>query len=238
VLGELGTLQNKVSAADRTKMQAHTQAIRDLEQSLQTSAPVGTRGCASPTLTGNATPNLGGVPDMPLQLQQQTDILVAALACNLTRVASMQVSFGDNDNLFPYKWLGIQTGHHSLTHMGATDSVNAPLTQIYTWYSQQFLYLLKKLDAVPEGNGTMLDNTLVVWGTELGTYLNHMSWPLPIIVGGMTGRLKAGQYINFGNTFVQHNRLLCSICNAMELPSVTKFGAMDIGSGPLPGLFV
>ncbi|MEA2695861.1 MAG: hypothetical protein QOI66_132, partial [Myxococcales bacterium] len=115
VLGELGTLQNKVSAADRTKMQAHTQAVRDLEQSLQTSAPVGTRGCAAPALTGNATPNLGGVPDMPLQLQQQTDILVAALACNLTRVASMQVSFGDNDNLFPYKWLGIQTGHHSLT---------------------------------------------------------------------------------------------------------------------------
>jgi hypothetical protein len=196
-----------------------------------------TVGCVAPALTANPTPNLGGAPDMPLQLQQQMDILVAALACDLTRVASMQVSFGDNDNLFPYTWLGIHTGHHSLTHMAATDSVNAPLTKIYTWYSQQFLYFLKKLDSVAEGNGTLLDNTLVVWGTELGTYLNHMSWPLPMIVAGLTGRLKAGQYINFGNTFVQHNRLLVSICNAMGLPNVTKFGTMDIGSGPLPGLF-
>ncbi len=237
VLGELATLQTRVPMADRLKMQAHAQAIRDLELSMQTSASVSTVGCTAPTLSAGGTPNLGGAPDMPLQLQQQMDILVAALACDLTRVASMQVSFGDNDNLFPYTWLGIHTGHHSLSHMAATDSVNAPLTQIYTWYSQQFLYFLKKLDSVAEGNGTLLDNTLVVWGTELGTYLNHMSWPLPIIVAGLSGRLKAGQYINFGNTFVQHNRLLVSICNAMGLASVTKFGAMDIGSGPLPGLF-
>jgi hypothetical protein len=237
VLGELGTLQSKVSAADRLKMQAHSQSIRDLEVSLQASTSPTTRGCMAPILSTNATPNLGGVPDLPLQLQQQMDIMVAALACNLTRVGSIQVSFGDNDNLFPYKWLGIQTGHHSLTHMSPADNVNMPLTQIYTWYSQQFLYFLKKLDSVAEGSGTMLDNTLVVWGTELGTYLNHMSWPLPVIVAGLSGRLKAGQYMNFGSSFVQHNRLLVSVCNAMGLPSVTKFGSMDIGSGPLPGLF-
>jgi hypothetical protein len=237
VLGELGALQTRVSTADRLKMQAHAQSIRDLEVSLQTSTSTSTVGCMAPTLTTNPTPNLGGAPDMPMQLQQQMDIMVAALACDLTRVASMQVSFGDNDNLFPYSWLGIHTGHHSLTHMAATDAVNAPLTQIYTWYSQQFLYFLKKLDSVAEGNGTLLDNTLVVWGTELGTYLNHMSWPLPMILAGLSGRLKAGQYINFGNTFVQHNRLLVSICNAMGLANVTKFGSMDIGSGPLPGLF-
>jgi hypothetical protein len=121
--------------------------------------------------------------------------------------------------------------------MTPTTSVNAQLDQIYTWYSQQFLYFLQKMDSVSEGDGTLLDNTLIVWGTELGTYLDHMSWPLPIVVAGFTGRLKAGQYIDSGSNFVQHNRLLVSICNAMGLTNVTTFGAMDIGSGPLPGLF-
>jgi hypothetical protein len=234
VLSELGSLQASVSQADRMKLQTHAQSIRDLETSLQ-AAP--STGCAAPVLSTKATPNLGGAPDMPLQLQQQMDILVAALACDMTRIASLQVTFGDNDNLFPYTWLGIPTGHHSLTHMTATTSVNAQLDQIYTWYSQQFLYLLQKMDSVAEGDGTLLDNTLIVWGTELGTYLDHMSWPLPIVMAGFSGRLKAGQYIDTGTNFVQHNRLLVSICNEMGLPNVTTFGAMDIGSGPLPGLF-
>jgi hypothetical protein len=235
VLGEMSTLQSRVSTDDKMKMQAHAQSIRDLEQSL---AAGPTRGCAAPTLSNAATPNLGGSPDMPLQLQQQMDILTAALACDLTRVASLQVSFGDNDNLFPYTWLGLQTGHHSLTHMDATADVNAQLTKIYTWYSQQFLYFLKKLDAIPEGAGTMLDNTLIVWGTELGTYHDHMSWPLPMILAGVSsGGLRAGQYINYGTSFVQHNRLLVSLCHAMGLTNVNTFGGMDTGSGPLPDLF-
>ncbi len=235
VMGEMNTLQSRLPAADKMKMQAHAQSIRDLETSL---AAAPTRTCAAPTLNNTPTPGLGGTPDMPLQLQQQMDILTAALACDLTRVASLQVSFGDNDNLFPYTWLGIGTGHHSLTHMDASDAVNAQLTKIYTWYSQQFLSFLKKLDSIPEGNGTLLDNTLVVWGSELGTYRDHMSWPLPFILGGFSsGGLKTGQYIDFKTGFVQHNRLLVSICQAMGLSNVNTFGAMDMGSGPLPGLF-
>lgn len=235
VLGEMNTLQSRLPADDKVKLQAHAQSIRDLETSL---AAAPSHGCAVPMLPNTATPGLGGSPDMPLQLQQQMDILTAALACDLTRVASLQVSFGDNDNLFPYSWLGIGDGHHSLTHMDANADVNAKLTKIYTWYSQQFLYFLKKLDSVAEGNGTLLDNTLVVWGSELGTYHDHMSWPLPFILAGFSsGGLKTGQYIDFKTSFVQHNRLLVSIIQAMGVHNVNTFGAMDTGSGPLPGLF-
>jgi hypothetical protein len=235
VLGELNGLTPKLGTADQQKVSAHAQAIRDLEVSL--AAPV--TSCTAPMAPTGTTNIQAGVPDMPTELKQQMDILVAALACDLTRVASMQVSFGDNDNLFPYAWLGIQEGHHSLTHDDPTSAtVNSSLDMIYTWYSQQFLYFLQKLDSVKEGSGTLLDNTLVVWGSELGTYHDHMSWPLPMVLAGFSaGKLKTNQYINYGTMFVQHNRLLVSMCNAMGLQNVTTFGGMDIGSGPLPGLF-
>jgi Protein of unknown function (DUF1552) len=235
VLGELTALQPRLGMGDQQKLSAHAQAIRDLEVSL--AAPV--QSCTAPTAPAGTTDIQAGVPDMPTQLKQQMDIMVAALACDLTRVASMQVSFGDNDNLFPYAWLGLQEGHHSLTHDDPTSAtVNGSLDMIYTWYSQQFLYFLQKLDSVKEGSGTLLDNTLVVWGSELGTYHDHMSWPVPFVLAGFSaGGLKANQYIDYGTMFVQHNRLLVSICNAMGLPNVTTFGAMDVGSGPLPGLF-
>jgi hypothetical protein len=235
VLGEVTSLQSRLGMADQQKLAAHAQAVRDLEVALQ--APM--QACAAPMAPGGTTNIQAGVPDMPTQLKQQMDILVATLACDLTRVASLQVSFGDNDNLFPYAWLGIQEGHHSLTHDDPTSAtVNSQLDQIYTWYSQQFLYFLQKLDSVPEGNGTLLDNTLVVWGSELGTYHDHMSWPVPFVLAGFSaGGLKTNQYINYGTTFVQHNRLLVSICNAMGVSNVTTFGGMDVGTGPLPGLF-
>ena len=75
---------------------------------------------------------------------------------------------GENDN-DRYTWIGLTAdGHHTLSHAPDTDlaSKNALIT-IYTWYAARFAYLLDRLDAVKEGNGTMLDNTLVVWGSEI-----------------------------------------------------------------------
>ena len=162
--------------------------------------------------------------------------MVSALACDLTRVASLQYKIGDNDNAF-YRWLGIDfEGHHLITHAGDSDEkARTALGAIYRWYADRFAYLLDKLAAVPEGNGTMLDHTLVVWGSELGKGNSHSFAPTPfVIAGGAGGAVKAGRFFSLDR--VPHNRLLVSVCNAMGLVNVQKFGATDPGTGPLPGL--
>lgn len=100
-----------------------------------------------------------------------------------------------------------------------------------------FAGLLDRLSAVPEGNGTMLDNTLVVWGSELGDPYSHSFQSMPfVLAGGAGGALTTGRYLDMTNSGPIHNRLLVSICNIMGLAGTTTFGNMDSGSGPLTGL--
>jgi hypothetical protein len=97
-------------------------------------------------------------------------------------------------------------------------------------------YLLEKLKAVPDGTGTLLDNSLVVWGNELADGASHSQQPIPIVIAGKaSGAIKTtGRLLEYGKR--KHNGLLVSMANLMELAGVTKFGTLDDNTGPLPGL--
>jgi hypothetical protein len=228
---ELSELDGKIPAADRAKVEAHLSAIRSIESSLDTDVS----GCTAPDL-GTAVD--ADTPDnTPIVFERMMDVMAASLACDLTRVMSMQYRVGENDGGYTYDWLGItDQEHHLLTHSSDDDAhANDELTKIYTWYADRFAYFLDQLAAVPEGDGTLLDNCLVVWGSELGKGNNHSFDKVPFIVaGGAAGQLTGGRYLTFDG--VQHNRLLVSVCNLMGLTDVTTFGSTDQGQGPLSGL--
>jgi hypothetical protein len=225
VTAQLARVRPSVSTADQLKIDAHTNAIREIETRLGASAPA--VSCTKPVAPTNAN-------DVPGLVTGQLDILAAALACNQTRVASLQLKVGDNDNN-PYPWLGVNDAHHPLSHSGDNDMVaKEKLTKIYTWYADRFAYFLGKLDAIPEGNGTLLDNTLVVWSSEVGKGNNHSFSKLPVVLaGGLGGKVATGRYLQYSN--VAHNRLLVAICHAMGLDQVQKFGSTDQGTGSLEG---
>ena len=82
----------------------------------------------------------------------------------------------------------------------------------------------------------MLDNTLVIWGSELGVGWTHDISNVPFIFAGATDVLNAGRYM-FGNT-IAHGRMLVSACHAMGLTEVPSYGSLDTGTGPIPGLFL
>ena len=93
---------------------------------------------------------------------------------------------------------------------------------------------LDKLDAIPEGNGTMLDNSLVVWGSEIGKGNSHSFDNVPFVTaGGAGGKLKTGRYLQFDK--VEHNRLLVSVAQLMGVPELEKFGGSDAKTGNLAG---
>ncbi|MEM9462428.1 MAG: DUF1552 domain-containing protein [Myxococcota bacterium] len=228
VKGDLDSLMARHgSSADRLKMEAHLDSIRAVEQRNQAEVPT----CEIPGAPGGV--DAGANDNFPMISQMQSDLMAMALACNLTRVASLQWSRAVSNTRF--SWLGIPEGHHDLSHLGDGDqSMVDKITQINTWYAEQVKYLLDGLAAIPEGDGSVLDNTLVVWGNELSRGNSHGSRPIPfVLLGGAGGRLQMGRYLSYND--VEHNRLLVSLCHVMGLED-DSFGDTDGGSGGLPGL--
>ena len=101
--------------------------------------------------------------------------------------------------------------------------------------AEQFAYLISALEAVPEGDGTLLDNTIVVWMNELGKGNSHTRNDVPIVVAGGAGPFKMGRYIRFGET--PHNNFLLSLCHAMGLEQETSFGNPAYCTGVVPQLW-
>lgn len=232
VRADLGGVRLRAPAADRVKLDAHLESIRAIETRLAASQAA----CAAPVLGTKAAAN--DAVNTPMVMDRHFDLIAAALACDLTRVVSFQHTIGDNDGTV-HSWLGQNQAHHAMSHAPDSDTATwANLAKVYTWYSTKFGELLDRLAAIPEGAGSVLDNTLVVWGSELGKGNSHSFAQVPfVLAGGAGGALRTGRFLQYG-AGVTHNRLLVSLCRAMGVTTIDKVGNTDLGSGPLPGLLL
>jgi len=228
---EYASLAAKLGGDDRARVEAHLQAIRDIEQALDRD-PGGGTSCKKP-VQGAAidflkNDNYGAVGRL------QTDLMVMAMACDLTRVASLQWSHSVGETRF--SWLGINEGHHEISHKGDSDATaRDQLTKINRWYAEQLAYLITKLKEMPEEGGTMLDHTVILWCNELGKGNAHSGLKAPYVLAGRAGgKLRTGRFLAMSGT-VPHNNLLVSLLNAMDIPA-TRFGKPEWCTGPLPGL--
>jgi hypothetical protein len=230
VNGELGALEARVARGDRPKVQAHREALHQLEsQLLQRPAE-----CKSSAQPDGAQRPKDMADALPWLVDRQTELLVAALSCDLTRIASLQIRPGENDG-FPYRFLGVNDEHHLATHDTGPAKQDL-IARIYTWYAERFSKLVQLLDAVPEGQGTMLDHTLVIWGSEVGTGSTHDFSNVPFVVAGGGGfGIKTGHYLQVPKG-TYHNRLIVSAMRYMGDTDAETFGKTDQETGPLKGL--
>ncbi len=238
-------VRRRLPQDDRIKMEAHLGALRGIEHSLTTSV-------SSSAANVCAKPNLGAPIDIwkndniPALAKIQMDLMVMALACDLTRIGTIQ--FGRAGAAHRFNWLGPEfatdpalaaadqaKGFHALAHKEAEPASRAKLVKIHTWYAGQLAYLLDKLESIPEGGGTMLDNTVVVWFNELGSGGTHTHEKTPWVIAGNVNKLfKTGQVVSFPNQ--PHNRMLMTLCHALGVPDDT-FGDPDYcKEGPLTGI--
>lgn len=215
----------------REKLDAHEASLRELEKSLDNPASLGAT-CSVPTL--GSTLDARVTANAPALGKLHIDLLVMALACDLTRVASLMWTNSVGQLSFP--WLGISDRQHDLSHEGDSNTdAQSKLVRMNTWYAEQFAYLVQKLKSVKEGSGTMLDNTLIVWGNELGVGNSHTRDNIPFLLAGRAGgSVRTGQYLSFGTR--PHNDLLTSVCQAMGL-STQSFGDARFNTGPIGELF-
>jgi hypothetical protein len=203
---------------DRRKIEIHLDAVRDIERQLQT--PPATTTCAEPQL---AATDFKAMENFPALVDAEIDLMTAALACGLTRVATYAIGDGEDYNIY-FPWLGIDgkgiefpTRHkHDIAHRPGDN--NADKIRTEQWFMTKFAYLLDKLSRVSEGGGTLLDNTVVLWLNSLNSGFGHSVLNLPIIVaaGSNTGLRTGGRLLELGS--VAHNKLLASLANVVGVP--------------------
>jgi len=226
-------LSARVGSADRQRVDAHLTAVQEIEKRLTTDLVVNNPACKNPTVSAvSATAN----DAFPMAGALQMDLLTMALACDITRVASLQWSRSVSQTRFT--WLNITQGHHDLSHRPDTEpDAVANLTTINNWYAQQFAGLISRLKATPDGaGGTLFDNTLLLWCNELAKGNTHSRQGAPYVLAGSAGgALRTGRSLSYDGQGLPHNNLLVSILNAMGVPDTT-FGKPDWCTGPLTGL--
>jgi hypothetical protein len=227
--GDLSRIRKRIGAADYQKIDAHLEGVLAMERRIlpPTTTPTPTVGCVVPPSPTTVTSNSA---NYPTQVTQMMDLAAGLLACDVTRVLTLQLSRGFSDIV--HTWLGHTSGHHTMSHDGMTRTTE--LTGIDNWYAKQVAYLLGKLDAVNEGTGTLLDNTLVVWGRELGNTSHNMTRVPMIMAGKAGGAMRTGRFLNYDGK--EHAQLLVSVAHLMGMTTTTKVGNRQTSTGPLAGL--
>jgi hypothetical protein len=233
VAGQFSRLAGRVSAADRQRLDAHLTTVREIEARLTTDLVVSNPACRDPAIT----PVAGSANDMfPSVGALQMDLLVMALACDITRVATLQWSRSVSQTRFT--WLGVTEGHHDLSHRPDSDTgAVLNLTKINNWYAQQLAALITRLKMTPDGaGGSVFDGTLILWINELAKGNTHgLQNARYVLAGSAGGALRTGRVLGYEGQAVPHNNLLVSILNAMGIPDA-KFGKPEWCTGPLAGL--
>ncbi|EDY20056.1 protein of unknown function DUF1552 [Chthoniobacter flavus Ellin428] len=227
---DLTRVSAKLSARDKALLDQHVTIVRNLEQDLKHSDKDAKMTHPMPELD----PSVELVNDNTPQISRmQIDLLVNSLANDMTRVATLQYmrSVGQAQ----MRWLGIQEGHHSLSHEPDTNQDSyAKLKKINTWFAGELAYLAKRLAETPEpsGEGSMLDHTLIVWTNELGKGNTHALDNIPcVMIGGAPG-FKMGRSVKLDKT--PHNRLWLTLAHAMGHTQLETFGKADLcAGGPL-----
>jgi hypothetical protein len=216
----------------RDKFDQHATLIREIELRLAPGSGGGTThqpgaSCSKPSTSGSTVDYAGNRQDYNTRAGLHFDLVKAAVACDMTRVITLLVGMppidGENDQ-------------HDLCHQTSDKASGTGVDKVQdaqTNYFQQMAKLAEALDKIPEGSGTALDNSSIVWTGQIASGGHDKANHRWTIVGGMGGAFKTGRYLKLDGT--PHSNLFVSLANAMG-SNITKFGAAEACTGPLSGL--
>ncbi len=234
---QIELVKGAVSAEDRRTLEAHMSHVDAIQTRL--AAMGGGGGCESPAppvvedVNGDGSPNPDHDATMERVAELQMDMLVLALACDRTRIATYQ--FGNAWARMTYPWIDSPRTNHDLSHAGDNQvAEQAAWTAVTSYHMGMLARLIRGLQAVPDGDGTLFDSTAIVWFTEVAVGNTHSHRNMPYLVAGdLGGALRSGQYIDVGDRF--HNDLLVTLMNAMGVQE-NRFGDADLCTGPIEAL--
>ncbi len=217
-------LARKLSTADVRKLDEYFSAVRDVELRIDRAA----------TLPPAATPDYpvpAGIPDSYEEhIRLMCDLMVLAFQTDVTRICTFVLANEFSNR--PYPFIDVPDGHHDLSHHGNNEDKLAAVRKINTFHTTQLAYLMQKLDAVREGDGTLLDHSMIAYGSGNSDGDRHNHDDLPILLAGSgCGTITPGRHIRLGKETPLSN-LWLSMLNRMDV-DVAKLGD---SSGELSGL--
>ena len=188
---DITRLQNQLGPEDRTRVGQYLDTVREVERRIQK---------ADTDAAHQALPDLDRPVGVPASYADHAklmfDLQVLAMQADVTRVMTFQLARETSNRTYPE--IGVPDPHHPLTHHGNDPDKIARMAKINAFHVSLFSYYLEKLKATPEGNGTLLDHSLVLYGSGMGNPNIHDHVNLPIIVaGGGAGRVKGGRQIKY-----------------------------------------
>ncbi len=208
VRGDLARMQPGLGARDKSKLDEYFESIRDIERRIQKAEQ------QSATMKMPVMERPAGIPDsFEDHAKLMADLMVIAWQTDMTRVITfMMAREGSNRS---YREIGVPDGHHSVTHH-QNDPVKVAKTQkIDELHVKAFSYLVKRLDETKDGDGTLLDHSMVLYGSSIrdGNVHDHHDLPL-LLAGGKTAGIKSGRHIRYAPETPMNNLLLTMLDKA------------------------
>lgn len=235
VNADLNGLKSKLSGNDVKRMDVHLQGVHEITQRLAADQ----LACEIPStpaeLSSSSSSDYSAIIDLHI------DLIVQALACDVTRVATLQL--GREGSTGNGRWVDGWEGEgiHTMSH-GNDDVSKGHMSNLFRWNAERVARLVQALADTPDvDGGTLLDNTLIVWGSAMSAGWNHASRNIPfVVIEGDNGYFRTGRHLRWGtwdndaaphddHGGEPHNRLLVSLCHAMGLTDQETFGLAEFG---------
>ena len=233
VLEDAKNLQRIASGRDKQKIDEYLEGVRGVEQQIER-----TLNPPTPEWTPLSPPDMRRPPaGLPLNkdehMRLMLDLIVLALQTDTTRVATFMSAHGFSRQNFTFLD-GVKNDHHGMSHHKNQEALVKEYTTVSRWYAQQVEYLLTQMRRIEEGNGSLLDNSLVLYGSEMKDGNGHIKEDLPLVlIGKSQGHAKTGQHLAFAPGTPLAN---------LHLTLAQQFGAEidsfnNVSTGTLNGLF-
>jgi Protein of unknown function (DUF1552) len=217
VTASLSRLRGRVGVGDKRKLEEYLESVRDIERRIQLAE------AQTETLQLPSIERPGAVPDDYLQYTKlMIDMQVVAWQTDMTRVASLML--GRDGSNRSYREIGISDGHHSISHHQGDGERLDKLMKIDELHVSMFAYLLEKLRTTPDGDGTLLDHSLVLFGSSISESNIHTHDDLPIVLAGSAnGQLKGNRHLVYSKE-TPLNNLFLNMFDMAGVPHVDGFG--------------
>jgi len=217
-------LAGKLGASDTRKIDEYFSSIRDIELRIE-------RADKLPPIRTPDTAKPGGIPaNYEEHIRLMCDLVVLAFQTDVTRVITFVLANEGSNK--PYPFAGVPDGHHDLSHHGNDAKKIDKIRDINRFHTKQLAYLLGKLKATPEGNGTLLDHVMLAYGSGNSDGNRHNHDDLPILLaGGGCGTLHPGRHMTFAKE-TPLNNLWLGMLNRME----AKTDRLGDSTGELKGI--
>jgi hypothetical protein len=231
VLEHSRTMRAKLGAADQARVDEYLTTVRSLETRMERASDP-KRNTWKPLASLDSTPKPTDHPMSHLEhVRLMLDLIAVAFQSDTTRVSTFM--FGNAVSGVNFRFLeGVTDSHHEISHHSKDPEKLRQYAVINKWHVEQYAYLLRKLDAMKEGEKSVLDNSMILFGSALSDGNKHDPHNLPLVLGGRGGgRIASGQHLTYSEDSALAN-LYVSMLDAFGTP-VERFGD---STGPLSGV--